>query len=51
MRSILSQIGKSLYRLFLMPYLERDKYFEEIVDEAMSECERIAASIELSKVA
>jgi hypothetical protein len=26
-------IFKFLYRLFLMPYLEREKYFEELVDD------------------
>ena len=29
MKSIL----KFLYRLFLMPYLERQKYFDELVDD------------------
>jgi len=28
-----------------MPYLERDKYFEELDDECEKECEIIAAKI------
>jgi len=31
-----------LYRIFLMPYLERDRYFEELCDETEKECNLIA---------
>lgn len=34
-----------LYRIFLMPYLERDRYFDELCDEALKECDAIALKI------
>lgn len=35
-------ILKSLYRIFLMPYLERDRYFDELLNETETECNIIA---------
>jgi len=35
----------TLYRIFLMPYLERDRYFEELCDECEKECDLIAKQI------
>ena len=34
-------ILNGLYRIFLMRYLERDKYFDELCNEAEKECELI----------
>ena len=43
MKSIL----KFLYRLFLMPYLERQKYFDELVDDVYeNDIPRILRQIE-----
>ena len=43
MKSIL----KFLYRLFLMPYLERQKYFDELVDDVFeNDIPRILRQIE-----
>ena len=36
---------KILYRIFLFPFLERDRYYEELVDETEIECENIAMDI------
>jgi hypothetical protein len=36
---------KWIYRIFLMPYLERDKYFDEVCGEAAIECEAMATQI------
>ena len=30
-----------LYRIFLMSYMERDKYFEELCNKTEKECETI----------
>ena len=38
-----------LYRLFLMPYLERDRYFKELCDETEKECDMIALKILLKQ--
>jgi hypothetical protein len=38
-------ILNSLYRIFLMPYFERDRYFEELCDETEKECDTIALEI------
>jgi hypothetical protein len=40
---------KRLYSVFLMPYLERDRYFEELVNETEIECSFIARKILLDK--
>jgi len=33
------------YFIFLMPFLERDKYYEEICDEAENYCTQLAHKI------
>lgn len=38
----MNKLLKILYRFTFMPYLERDKYFEIIIDEAMEYCDKIA---------
>lgn len=38
-----------LYKIFLMPYLERDKYFNELCDSTEKESEEIALKILLEQ--
>ena len=42
-------IINGLYKIFLMPYLERDRYFKELCDETEKECDAIALKILLER--
>jgi hypothetical protein len=41
------EIFYNLYKVVLMPYLERDKYFEQLADEMELECFNLAREIQL----
>lgn len=47
--NFMKTILNGLYRIFLMRYLERDKYFDELCNEAEKECEIIALKILLEQ--
>ena len=37
MRAITCKIFKTLYRIFLMPYIERDRYFKQLCENTKLE--------------
>jgi hypothetical protein len=41
----MKKILRRLYKFTLMPHLERDRYFEEVVDDAMIYCDKLAKEI------